>query len=144
MSDYPPIETLLPHAQPMLLVERIIEHCDDLTRCELVVRAGAAFVSEGAVCSIVALEYMAQTIGAHSGYRSYLAGRAPQLGFLIGCRELRLEQPSIAVGTRLVVSAQRVFGDEQLGQFSCHVRSAEGVLVAEGVLSVALDRERIS
>lgn len=137
MSGFPPIEELVPHAAPMVLVDRLLQWHEEGAVCALTIREGAPFVRDGRVATLVALEYMAQTIAVFAGYRARGAGEPVLLGFLIGCRTMTCLQPWLPVGSALRVSVERVWGDDQLGNFECAVQLEDGTPVANATLNVA-------
>ena len=64
--------------------------------------------------AVIGLEYMAQCVAAYAGLTARQGGRPPRIGFLIGCRELRLDVEAFSVGDRLEVEARRVWGENDL------------------------------
>lgn len=135
MSAFPPIARLLPHGPPMILVDEVVADGGGVTVCRVVVREGAAFVEDGRVPAVVAIEYMAQTVGAFAGLRAREAGLPVRVGYLLGTRELVLETDSFAVGDELRIEAREVWNDLPLGAFACTVTRA-GVRVAAATLNV--------
>ncbi|OFX22594.1 MAG: hypothetical protein A2V77_18990 [Anaeromyxobacter sp. RBG_16_69_14] len=140
MSDLPPIDELVPHSRPMILLDEVVAHEPDRVRCRLWLRPDSLFVSEGRVRAVIALEYMAQAVAAYAGLRARAAGVPVRIGFLLGTRELRLEIDHFDVGDELLVEAVHVWGDEQLGSFLCTVLRG-AVAVATATLNVYLARE---
>ncbi len=136
----PNVADLLPHAPPMVLIDAITSHTGTGAQCEVTIRAGMPFEHDGTVASVVAIEFMAQSVAAFAGSQPHLRGEPPEIGYLIGCRKISFGRPSVAVGERLVVSVERVFGDVMLGKFTCTVRAADGTAVAEAELTVAQPR----
>lgn len=136
MTSYPPIADLLPHAAPMILLDRLLAHDSTRAVCEVTVREGMPFVQDHRVATLVSLEYMAQTVAAYAGYNGYLKGGAAPIGFLIGCRQLRSHRPYVAAGTTLTIEARHVWGDTALGTFACTATLADGTPVATATLSV--------
>jgi predicted hotdog family 3-hydroxylacyl-ACP dehydratase len=135
----PAIATLVPHAPPMLLLDRVHSHADDVTVCVVEIKADSLFtVTRGGrreVPAVVGIEYMAQTIAAYAGLSAAKESRAPRIGFLIGCRELRLEVDAFAAGDVLLVEARRVWGENDLGSFVCKI-VREGETLATATLTV--------
>jgi predicted hotdog family 3-hydroxylacyl-ACP dehydratase len=136
----PDIRDLIPHEPPMLLLDRIVSYIDDTVTCEVQIKAESAFLEEnqGAekqVPAVLGLEYMAQCVAAYAGITAQRQGRAPRIGFLIGCRELRLATEGFSVGDTLTVEARWVWGENELGSFACQVTRA-GQKVVWGTLSV--------
>lgn len=133
--SFPAIEQLLPHAPPMLWVDEVCACEDDLVRCKLTLRPDHVFVEDGVVDPLIAVEWMAQTVGALVGLWDRKQDIEPRPGFLIAIPEACFEVERFDVGDTLVISAARVWGDDQLASFECQVERA-GVQVARAQLSV--------
>ncbi len=134
-APIPPIEQLVPHAHPMILVDRLASYEPGRGVCEVVLRPDSPFVVEGQVRALVAIEYMAQSVAAYAGMRGRARGDKPALGFLLGSRDLKLHVERLQAGDALRVEVEHVFGDDQLGSFRCQVKRGPAV-VAEALLSV--------
>jgi len=137
----PPIEEVVPHRPPMLLIDRVCAHGDDLAVSSVAIRPDSPFVVAGpdgrlGVPAVVGIEYMAQTVAAYAGLSARKEKRAPRIGFLLGCRELSLGTDAFAVGETLTIEVRRVFGENDLGSFSCKVAAADGRTLASGSLTV--------
>ena len=135
MTALPPIDELVPHARPMILVDRLIRWEPGHATCEVVLGPDAPMVQDGRVRALVAIEYMAQSVAAYAGMKERERGEKPSIGLLLGSRELRLEVPYFTVGDRLTVEVEHVFGDERLGSFRCRVLRGSDK-VAEALLNV--------
>jgi predicted hotdog family 3-hydroxylacyl-ACP dehydratase len=103
------------------------------------VEPGTAFSdADGGVPAWVALEYMAQCIGAHGGLRARAAGDPITIGFLLGSRSVTLHTARFTPGQRLEVEATHVWGEQDLFSFACTVRDATtGATLVDGTLAVA-------
>jgi predicted hotdog family 3-hydroxylacyl-ACP dehydratase len=120
-----PIEDLLPHARPMILIDEVVGRVDGRFVTALTVRAGAPFVEAGrGAPAHVAIEWMAQTCGANAGVEALESGGPVRLGLLLGTRDFRCSIPWFAVGERLKVSVAPVFRDAEIGSFDCVVTRA--------------------
>jgi len=140
-GDFPPIEEVVPHRPPMLLIDRICAHGDDVTVSTVTIRPDSPFVATSTdgrpgVPAVVGIEYMAQTVAAYAGLSARKEKRAPRIGFLLGCRELSLATDAFAVGEVLTVEVRRVFGENDLGSFSCRIAATDGRTLASGSLTV--------
>lgn len=131
----PPVAELLPHAAPMILIDEVVEAAEGRIAARLTLRPTSPFVEDDRVPALVAIEYMAQTIGAYAGLRARAAGGAPKIGFLLGTRELTLEVDAFAVGDELRIEARHVWGDDQIGSFQCEVLRA-GRTLASALVNV--------
>jgi predicted hotdog family 3-hydroxylacyl-ACP dehydratase len=126
----PPVTELLPHSGRMVLIDEVLEAGEGRIVARLTLRPTSPFVEDGRVPAIVAIEYMAQTVGAYAGLRARAAGGSPRIGFLLGTREMTLDVDAFGVGDELTVEARHVWGDEQLGSFQCEVRRDGRTLVS--------------
>jgi len=134
MNDTPPIGKLLPHAAPMIWLDAIVGWDPDSALCEATVRPKMPFVVDGQLPAAACLEYMAQCVGAWVGLGDYRSGKEPKIGLIIACREIQLLVDTLAVGDRLQVTSQRLWGDAELGNFACEVQR-DGALVAKARMS---------
>ena len=137
MPGYPPVEELLPHATPMVLLDAV-EEADGLRcRCRVEVRSGAPFVGEDGVPAFVGVEYLAQAVGALSGWRARLSEKTPHLGFLLSVREYVSQVAMFPMGTTLLVEVDHVWGEGEMMRFDGVLRDAtHGQILAQGRLSV--------
>jgi predicted hotdog family 3-hydroxylacyl-ACP dehydratase len=135
MTTFPPIETLVPHKPPMLLLDRVLSYSTDSVSCEVAIRVDSPFVRDGVVPAVVGLEYMAQCVAAYAGLSAREKNETPRIGFLLGSRDVRIDVDGFPVGDRLVIEARRTWGENDLGSFVCKVRRGDDVLV-HGSLTV--------
>ena len=134
--SYPPIASLVPHAAPMLLLDRLGEATATTARCE--VRVGetlALFLrDDGALPGWVGIELMAQTVAAWSGYQGHLRQEEPQIGLLLGARKYQCHLARLPAGSLLTIDCEQLLQDGALASFQCYLR-CDGELVAEARLS---------
>ncbi len=135
MSTYPSIEAILPHRPPMILLDRVEDAGEGYLVCSVTLRDDSPFVHGGAASPVVATEYMAQCVAAHSGLKAVRRGDPVRIGFLLGARSIELETEAFEIGEKLIVEARHVWGDDALGQYVCAVHSG-GRRVATAVLNV--------
>lgn len=138
-SEYPAIETLVPHRRAMRLVERVIESNETFVTAAATFRTGSQFEIEGiGVPTYVGVELMAQAVSALDGLKSAGEGEGREIGFLLGCRRYTAHQPTFVIGREYFVSAELSFLDEPMSVFDCRIVDAYGAPVAEGAISVYL------
>lgn len=137
MSPAPPLEALLPHRPPMLLLDEVLECSPGRACCRVRLRPDSPFMEAGRVRALVALEYMGQAAAACAGAQAREAGGAPRIGLLLGTRELTLAVEHFSAGDALVVEAERLAEDERLCSFRCRVLRGEA-LAAQATLNVLL------
>lgn len=132
---YPSLEALLPHRPPMILLDRVHGDAADSITCKVTLRARSPFVEDRCVPALVALEYMAQCVATYAGLKAFRQGKPIRVGYVIGARLVEFSVDVFFVGEELLVSANRVWGDDFLGNFECSVDS-HGRRVASAVLTV--------
>lgn len=135
--SFPPIEQLLPHRPPMLLIDEVVAFDGESVECAVEIRESSTFFEPGGVPAWVALEYCAQTVAAYAGLKAHRTGGQPRIGLLVAARELTLQTAVFRAGERLRIRAHREFGEERVGRFACEVW-CDGRAVAKASLSVYL------
>ncbi|MEC8327069.1 MAG: hotdog family protein [Pseudomonadota bacterium] len=132
------IEAVLPHADPMILLTRLVSYDQDSAVCEVDISAQSAFFNEQtqSVASYIGTEYMAQSIAAYAGALALDDNAAVKIGFLIGSRNYKTFTPEFTLGQTLAVSVKKLFQEETgLSVFECQILHADTVL-AEAKINV--------
>jgi predicted hotdog family 3-hydroxylacyl-ACP dehydratase len=130
-----PLEELLPHRAPLLLLERICAVSEDSLTASLTIHPNTEFLEAEGVPAHIGIEYMAQACAAFAGNLSRAAGGLPRIGFLLGSRRFAMHRPWYRLGETLHVSVTLVYRDEAMGSFSGRIELA-GQLAAEADLTV--------
>ena len=128
-----PIEQVLPHTQPMILLNNFIEAGAEHAVCSVKISAQSPFFDPAsrAVPAYVGIEYMAQTVAAYAGAHKLAAGDSVRLGFLLGCRKYQPVVAAFTEGAELTVSATKVVMNESgLSVFDCQILQHDAVLVS--------------
>lgn len=134
---YPPIEQLVPHKPPMILIDRMIEATDTACTCEVTITPQTLFIEPAGVPAFVGLEYMAQAVAAYAGYKVYLAGQSIGHGFLLGTPQFKTDCQFFHCGQTLQIRVTHVWGDHELMQFQCTIYDAlTGALLQQAELTV--------
>ncbi|WP_207459180.1 hypothetical protein [Azospirillum sp. SYSU D00513] len=137
-----PVEALLPHAPPMILIDEVTGIGEGVLSAALTIRPGIPFFEAGrGVAAHVAIEWMAQACGAYVGAEALEAGAPVRLGLLLGTRSFEATVARFAEGERLAVTVSLVFRDEEMGVFDCVVARAgedggNGTALAKAQLTV--------
>jgi len=120
------VADLLPHAPPMVLLDKVLGWDQGQISTTLSIRPGIPFfVNETGVPSYVGLEYMAQACGAYAGLEGLSFGRPVRLGFLLGTRNYHASVDWFRPGERLIVTIHEVFRQELMGAFDCRITCNE-------------------
>ncbi len=121
--NWPDIATLVPHAKPMLLLDRVAHIDDDSLCAEVTITPDSLFHGPQGVGAWVGIEYMAQTIAAYAGYHGRRRGEAVKIGFLLGARRYECQCGWFASGSTLLIEVQQLLhADNGLGSFSCTIK----------------------
>lgn len=131
-----PIADLLPHAPPMVLLDRVLDAADEHLTALVGIRADSEFCRDGRVGNWIGIEYMAQAVAAWSGWQARQRGEPVRVGYLLGTRRFDAHVSEFALGDCLQVRVEREFqADNGLARFRAQIhRGAE--LCAEASISV--------
>lgn len=120
-----PVEELLPHAHPMILIDAVESYDTGSLKAAVTVRAGRPFIDpERGAPAHLAIEWMAQACGAFVGAEAREAGQPVRLGLLLGTRNFTARQPWFPLSTRAGIEAALVYRDGEMGVFDCTVEVA--------------------
>lgn len=138
--EFPSPSALLPHAGPMRLLERVLSHDADGTRCAVAAQGGAPFCdASGRLPAWVAVEWMAQCAAVDGSLRGRARGEAPRPALFVGSRRISFAVEAFEPKARLEVTARHAAGRPGAGllAFDCVVREAgRDEALAEGRLNV--------
>ena len=139
MTTSVPLEELLPHRPPMVLIDAV-ESFDAATKrlvARVTIGPDQLFCTSDGVPNWVAIEYMAQAAAALVGfYDKVTAPGAPaRPGLLLGTRRLDLKLDRFEMGKTYYISAENVFSDDEAASFICSIQDAAGDTVATATLS---------
>jgi len=139
----PPIDALLPQTGPMRLLESVLAHDAESTRCLIdPVRSVLFRDGSGRVPAWVGIEYMAQCIAAHGGLRARARGEAPHPRLLLGSRRLVFRCDGFERAPLLQVTARHAAGRSRMLAFECSVLHPDtGRPLVEGRLHVLAARD---
>jgi predicted hotdog family 3-hydroxylacyl-ACP dehydratase len=136
-SALPDIETLIPHRDPMRLIDRVIEIENGAIVTQASVPTSGPFLTPGAdPPGYMVIEMMAQTVGAWNGWQRLQQGQEPQIGYLLGTRRFRCDRATLTPGATVRIDARPVFSDGEMACFACTAREADGLPFAEARLNV--------
>lgn len=133
-----PLDAVLPHRAPMILIDGISDWSEREIRTHLTVRPSCPFFVEGkGIAAHVAMEWMAQSCAAFVGVDAIRAQQPVKIGFLLGTRNFSAALDWFAEGEALDITARPVYRDAGMGQFDCAVyRRGGGAELAKAQLTV--------
>lgn len=143
MYGFPPVQQLLPHAGPAILIDAITEDsANHVAALATITPAHPYFVAGHGVPAWVGMEMMAQVIAAHGALgASAGATGAPRRGMLLGTRHYDGRVAWFAQGAQLAVHATQTFGHGGgLAACDCRIDSA-GKLLATATIVILEETE---
>jgi len=121
----------------MILIDRMVRADADGNLCELVTDRDSVFLQDEGVPAFAGIEYMAQAVAAHAGWKARIDGEPVKVGFLLGTPKLEIHRPFFPLGHRIQVSIERDWGDDELMRFACKISDADtGEVYQEAGLNV--------
>lgn len=136
-----PVTELVPHAAPMLLLDRVLAFEEKALVAEVTIGPHSPYLQAEGVPSYLGIEYMAQAIAALAGARGRAQGEKPRIGFLLGTRLLTSQRGWFRPGERLEIHVVSFFEGEQMGSFDGRIE-IDGATVVAGRLNVYLPGDR--
>lgn len=143
MAEYPSIAQLVPHRDPMILLDEMLDWSQGRSRCALRVREGARFVEGGVLSAPFLIEHMAQAVAVCLGYEAFRGGRGVSVGMIVSCRTFTALAGEVRVGDDLVVSAEQKRANASVSAFDCRVdrlgsegKAGEWTCIAQATLTL--------
>lgn len=137
-QNLPPIDDLLSHRGCMLLLAAVHAYDELSVQCAALPEALAWYANaQGEMPAWVGIELMAQAIAAHVALVARTQGKPPRPGALLGTRAYRSHCAHFPADAPIRIEAQQSFRDDAgLAAYDCIVKTADGVPLAEAVLTV--------
>lgn len=134
-----PLDELLPHRPPMVLIDAVESFDAEAKRLVARVTIGEnqLFFDGQGVPNWAAIEYMAQTAAALVGYydRHVAPGQPARPGLLLGTRRLDLKLARFEAGKTYRIVAENAFSDSDAASFVCRIDDEAGETVATANLN---------
>ncbi|NQZ08538.1 MAG: 3-hydroxylacyl-ACP dehydratase [Algicola sp.] len=124
MNSYS-IEQVLPHRQPMILIDSLCQYDDESAICSVKITESSLFYdsSQQAVPSYIGVEYMAQAIAALAGADALDANLEVEIGYLLGSRKYQPTTAWFALGSDLNIHVSRLYEEDSgLRVFQCQIK----------------------
>ncbi|GHA14605.1 3-hydroxydecanoyl-ACP dehydratase [Arenicella chitinivorans] len=132
------IKQLIPHREPMLLINELLEVSQQSSESRVFIDVDTPFATELGVPAWIGLEYMGQTAALIAGYQQREGLCRPHLGFLMGSRRYQSDAAYFVLGHTLRVRCeQAALVGESLATFNCTIcDEITGEQMANALLSV--------
>ena len=125
---YPEVRSLVPHQDPMVLLDEVIAADENSLCAKVKIRAESLFFDGEGVGAWVGIEYMAQAIAAHAGFMARSKGEPIKVGFLLGTRRFETTAPRFTLGSNLHIQVHCSLQSENgLGAFECKIVDIEAL-----------------
>ena len=140
MSTAITVESVLPHAAPMILIDEAARTGEAAAESVVYITEDAMFydAEAGGVPSYVGIEYIAQTVAAHAGAAALANGDPVRVGFLLGTRHYRAAVPYFALDAKLTVRVEALYEAPHVSKFQGTIAEAGGRELASCAVSVYL------
>lgn len=138
MNKYP-IEDVLPHRAPMILIDSLELYDNDSCICQVTITKASPFYDDklAGVPSYIGSEYMAQAIAAFAGANALDNKNKVTIGFLLGSRKYKTFKPAFLLNTRLTIKVKELYQEESgLSVFECEINDQTPSLIAQANINV--------
>ena len=140
MNNKKYLAKILPHEEPMILIDDIADYNIDerWLKTVVTVREDSLFYDNElkGIDSVVGIEYMAQSIGCYAFFRKKQT--EPKIGFLLGTRLYNNAIPKFELGKTYYIKVMEVFVAE-IYSFECFIYNDENEEVASATINVYQD-----
>jgi predicted hotdog family 3-hydroxylacyl-ACP dehydratase len=126
-----PVTELIPQQDRMMFLDHIIAFEEGQIKAYVEVKANGLFDDGQTIPAWIGIEYMAQTVAAHSGMLSYLAQEPLKPGLLLGARKFHTNVAKLPIGIGLTVTVERIIEDQQLAVFNGDISGPEVQMSAQ-------------
>jgi predicted hotdog family 3-hydroxylacyl-ACP dehydratase len=124
------VRDLIPHADPMVLLDRIESWHKHGLVASLTIREDSLFAEAQGVPAWIGLEYMGQAIAAFGGLGARQHNLPVRIGFLVSTRRYQPQVSHFPPGALLTVAVNAVtFNTTGLRVFECAIHCQDEVVV---------------
>lgn len=120
-NNYLSASQCLPHSEPMVLIDKLIDVDEkkQIVKTSVTIHKDKIFFDKdiNGVSPLVGIEFMAQTIGCYAFYKAKMS--IPKIGFLLGARLYENSLEKFENGKTYIITAREVYGDSELVSFEC-------------------------
>ncbi len=141
MNNKKYLATILPHKEPMILIDDIVDYSmeEKWLKAVVTINENSLFFdkSQNGIDSAIGIEYMAQTIGCYAYFRKNLS--EPKIGFLLGTRLYNNAIKTFELSKTYYILVKEVFVAE-IYSFECFIYNEENDEVASATINVYQDK----
>lgn len=92
ITDLAIIKTLLPHREPMIMADSLLEFGDGKASVGFTVKKDNLFVSDDEFSETGLIEHMAQAAALYSGFKNHSENNPVKEGFIASIKKLNIQQ----------------------------------------------------
>ncbi|WP_411766906.1 hypothetical protein [Winogradskyella sp. A3E31] len=92
IEDRDLIKKLIPHREPMIMVDGLHHYSEKEAIASLTVREDNLFIADGMFSESGLIEHMAQTAALHAGYKFYTKNESAREGFIASIKKFELKE----------------------------------------------------
>ena len=134
------IEAMLPHRQPMVLVDSLLFYSENKGVAGYTIKENSMFLEGGSFTEAGLIEHMAQTAALHAGYASQLKKDGVKEGFIAAIKSCHIhELPKL--GSTLTTEITIVYQTELMSSVECECRSNGEICVTATMTTVLNSKE---
>ncbi len=142
MNNKKYLSTILPHKEPMILIDDVVDYSLDekWLKSVVTIREDSMFFdnSLNGIDSVIGIEYMAQTIGCYAYFRKHLS--EPKVGYLVGTRLYNNAMKTFELGKTYYILVKEVFVAE-IYSFECFIYNEDEEEIASATINIYQDDE---
>jgi predicted hotdog family 3-hydroxylacyl-ACP dehydratase len=103
------IKSIIPQREPIIMIDNIINHSEEVTTTSLTILSDNIFVEDGFFQSSGLIEHIAQSSAARMGIQTVEKGIEPLLGYIASIKNMRIERlPKVGeiIATKIIITNQ--------------------------------------
>ena len=101
------IKSVIPQREPIIMIDKIVNHSDEKTSTSLTIKETNIFVEENIFQSSGLIEHIAQSSAARMGIQTTKEGKKPLLGYIASIKNMminRLPKVGETILTEIIVT----------------------------------------
>ena len=101
------IKSVIPQREPIIMIDKIVNHSDEKTSTSLTIKETNIFVEENIFQSSGLIEHIAQSSAARMGMQTTEEGKKPLLGYIASIKNMminRLPKVGETILTEIIVT----------------------------------------
>jgi predicted hotdog family 3-hydroxylacyl-ACP dehydratase len=135
------IESLIPHREPIKIINKVLEIQEDFAITTAIVNPGWPLFDGDAVDSLVLIEAVAQTAAIVEGHKRSKQGKAGVKGWLVGIKNAEFKVLKIPVNTKLTITVHSKYSFDNYGVVQGIIKTGEDILATIVLQALRLNED---